>query len=151
VAVLLYHHNMPILPNIISINGRDVHSSKNSHRIVGKRLIKSKAAMADESIFAAQLYEQRETWERMCKRHALPLVLMIRLRRETKRKFDYNNLLQGLLDAMTAAGYLADDDMKNVIPIPVPWVHDKSNPGADIWLASWGDYQRFLEAGYGTK
>ena len=46
---------------------------------------------------------------------------------------------------MTAAGYLQDDDMRNVIPVPAPWVHDKQNAGVDFWIADVGDYRRLVD------
>jgi len=130
---------------VISINGRNVHSSKNSHQIWGKRLVKSKAAKADEPIFAAQLAEQLPTWQAMTRGAAYPLVVIFRLRRATLAEFDYNNIIQGILDAMQKAGYLHKDSMKHVIPVPAEWILDRKNPGCDIWLGSFGDYLKLTE------
>lgn len=130
---------------MISINGRNVHSSKNSHQIWGKRLVKSKAAKADEPIFLAQLLEQKEGWEMMTRGKKYPYVIIFRLRRATRGEFDYNNLLQGVLDAMQQAGYLPNDNMKHVIPVPAEWVLDKDNPGCDFWLGDMTDYLNLTE------
>ena len=130
---------------MIVINGRNVHSSKNGRRNFGHVSLKSLRATEDEAIFAAQLLEQLPTWQAMTKGHAYPMVVVFRLRRATKAKFDYGNILQGLLDAMQKAGYLADDDMRHVIPIPAQWVLDRKNPGCDIWLGNFGDYLKLTE------
>ena len=130
---------------VIVINGRNVHSSKNGRRNFGHVSLKSLRATEDEAIFAAQLAEQLPTWQAMTKGAAYPLVVIFRLRRATKAKFDYGNILQGLLDALQKAGYLADDDMKHVIPIPAEWILDRKNPGCDIWLGNFGHYIKLTE------
>ena len=130
---------------MISVNGRNVHSSKNGRRNFGHVSLKSLRATEDEAIFSAQLAEQLPTWQAMTKGAAYPLVVIFRLRRATKAKFDYGNILQGLLDAMQKAGYLADDDMRHVIPIPAEWAHDPKNPGCDFWLGDMTDYLNLTE------
>jgi Holliday junction resolvase RusA-like endonuclease len=121
----------------------EVISSKNSRPTDTRtgRTFKSKGARLNEKVFAVQLAEQKETWEMMTRGKAFPYVIIFRLRRKTRRKFDYNNLFQGVLDAMVKAGYLPDDDMSHVIPVPAEWVHAKDNPGCDITLGDWINYQ----------
>ena len=127
---------------VISLDG-EVFSSKNSRATDTKtgRTFKSKGARLNEKLFAAQLIEQAEQWAEMTRGKAFPYVVVFRLRRKTRRKFDYNNLFQGVLDAMVKAGYLPDDDMSHVIPVPAEWVLDKNNPGCDITLGDWINYQ----------
>ena len=129
---------------MIRLQGQ-VYSSKNS-RVTGRngRSFKSKRAKENEATFAPQLNLQREEWERMTNGRPFPLIVVFRLRRQTRRAFDYNNMLQGILDAMQAAGYLADDDMHHVIPIPAPWVHAKGNAGCDIWVAGEEEYKKLV-------
>lgn len=125
---------------MIIISG-EIHSSKNSRRILptgsARRpfiLAKSKQSKADEQSFAWQLNAQREEWERMIKGKRYPLSIVFRFRRATHRKFDYVNLAQGLLDSMTKAGYIPDDDAKHVLPVFMPYLLDKENPGCDILI-----------------
>ena len=73
-----------------------------------------------------------------------PLIVVFRLRRQTLAAFDYNNIIQGVLDALQAAKYLTVDDMHHVIPIPAPWVNSKDNAGCDIWLAGEEEYKKLV-------
>jgi Holliday junction resolvase RusA-like endonuclease len=134
---------------MIRLDG-EVFSSKNSRSTDMRtgRTFKSKGARLNEREFLVQLLAQKPTWQAMIHGREYPLVVVFRLRRKTRRKFDYNNLLQGVLDAMVKAGYLPDDDMVHVIAIPAEWQHERSGGGCDFWLIDLGDYQRMTE---GTK
>ena len=123
---------------MIIITG-EIHSSKNSRRILptgsARRpyiLAKSESAKADESSFAFQLAAQRGEWERMIRWSDYPLSVVFRFRRATHRRFDYVNIVQGILDAMVKCGYLPDDDARHVLPIFMPYILDKENPGCEI-------------------
>ena len=131
---------------MISLDG-EVFSSKNSRATDTKtgRTFKSKGARLNEKLFAAQLIEQAEEWAEMTRGKAFPYVVIFRLRRKTRRKFDYNNLFQGVLDAMVKAGYLPDDDMSHVIPVPAMWSHKKDAAGCDFWLGDAMDYLKLTE------
>ena len=130
---------------MIHIDG-EVYSSKNSRTTAANgRSFKSKGAKGNEKTFAHYLNLQRAEWERMTHGRPLPLVVVFRLRRKTRRAFDYNNLVQGVLDAMVKVGYLADDDMHHVIPIPAPWVHAPKDAGCDIWVADYSAYVQLIE------
>ncbi len=125
---------------MITIRG-ELHSSKNSRQIVrtGKkvRIVKSDASKADESLFAGQLLEQREKWREMLEKYANdegPLFLYFEIRRKTKARFDYVNIIQGLCDAMVEAGYIEDDDADHILPNFFRYKVDKNNPGCDIWI-----------------
>jgi hypothetical protein len=125
---------------MIVIQG-EIHSSKNSRRILPTKskarpfiLAKSKNSKADESSFALQFNTQREEWERMIAGKKYPLSVCFRFRRATRRRFDYCNMAQGLLDAMVKATYIPDDDADHVIPVFVPYQLDKENPGCDILI-----------------
>jgi hypothetical protein len=127
---------------MIVISG-EIHSSKNSREIVpnntgnAKRpyfLVKSKSAKLDETLFGFQLNSQRSEWEKMISGTKFPITIVFHFRRRTRRKFDYNNISQGILDAMVRAGYIPDDDADHVIPKFVPYSLDKKNPGCEFWI-----------------
>ena len=122
---------------MITITG-EIHSSKNSRRIfrsAGRVIVsKSAASKADESSFAWQLIAQRDEWFFMTDGCAYPLRVVFQFRRKTRGRFDYINISQGILDAMTAAGYIPDDNADYVIPVFLPYAVDKNNPGCDITI-----------------
>lgn len=123
----------------ITING-EIHSSKNSRRVgrnkkTGKIFVsKSKSSKKDEGSFADQLAKQTQAWQGMMMGQTYPIKLVFYFRRQTKRKFDYVNLAQGLLDALVKAEFLPDDDADHVVPVFAPYVLDKKNPGCDLTI-----------------
>lgn len=124
--------------NQIIIQG-EIHSSKNSRRIMRSRrgkpfVSKSLRAKEDEGLFAMQLYRQRETWESMIEGRTFPIIVLFQFTRATRRRFDYVNIAQGVLDAMVKAEYLPDDSADYVIPAFVPYEVDKTCPGCVITI-----------------
>ena len=122
---------------MITIAG-EIHSSKNSRRVVsrGKRVIvlKSKAAQADEDMLSLQLASQRENWDKMKSTRDFPLYVVFSFRRRTHARWDFANLVQGVADAMTKAGYIPDDDVEHFIPVYGGYDVCKDNPGVDFWI-----------------
>lgn len=57
-----------------------------------------------------------------------PYYVMLTFYRSSKKKFDYINAAQILLDAMRDARYFTDDDMKCVVPVFYPYEVDTQNP-----------------------
>lgn len=121
---------------MIQING-EVHSSKNSRRIMRNQktglpfVAKSKQSKADETSFALQLASQFGHWREMIDDCDFPLTIVFTFRRGSRRRFDYVNIAQGVLDAMVKAGYIPDDSADYVIPAFMPYQICK-NPGCDI-------------------
>lgn len=123
---------------MITLHG-EIHSSKNSRRILragnGRPFVaKSAAAKADEETLYWQLAEQHETWRWMLVDALWPVRVVFQFRRQSKRRFDYVNLAQGILDAMVKASYLPDDCADYVIPVFVPYQLDRSDPGCSFWI-----------------
>lgn len=124
--------------NRIIIQG-EIHSSKNSRRIMrsgngAPYIAKSVRAKEDEGTFSVQLYNQREAWEEMIKGCEFPIRLVFLFRRATYRAFDYVNIAQGVLDAIVKAEYLPDDSARYVIPVFLPYVVDRKNPGCELTI-----------------
>lgn len=46
-----------------------------------------------------------------------PILMHFKFFMPTKRKFDYNNLSQGVQDVMVQRGILPDDDYAHIIPV----------------------------------
>ncbi len=58
-----------------------------------------------------------------------PVRMSFHFVRETRRRFDYTNLMQGIEDLLQLAGIIEDDDMNHVIPGPdFSWSVDKNDP-----------------------
>lgn len=55
--------------------------------------------------------------------------------RESRRKFDYNNMNQGPADILVQTGIIKDDDMNHIIPNGnLSWEVNKDRPGVYITL-----------------
>lgn len=124
---------------MIDLKG-ELFSTKNHKQILrnratGKPFIatatRSKAA---EAPLVLQLNALRREWEGLVSAKLLPLHLHFKIRRATHRRFDYINIVQGLLDVMVKAKWLEDDSADHVIPSFAPYVVDKLNPGVTIVL-----------------
>lgn len=140
----------------ISLDG-EIHSSKNSRRIMRNRrtglpfVAKSKSSKLDEASFALQLASQRDKWETLTLNCDYPIIIIFLFRRATKRKFDYVNMAQGILDAMVKSAYILDDCADYVIPFFLPYVVDK-NAGCDLMVISSHEAQQNVyQAAYGMS
>lgn len=122
----------------ITLSG-ELYSHKNSRRI-GKKwdgqavLMKSKKAMAQAEDYAWQLaqYKTKQNWEKPSPLD-YPIKLHFKIFRRTRARFDYVNVVQGVLDAMVKAGYLPDDDADHVIPVFDEYGIDKTDPRVEIY------------------
>lgn len=102
----------------IEFIGKNVPSSKNSKTWTGKILIKSKLCQRyikwAEPLFKAQ----KDEWEKMKQEHTeRPLMVGMYFYRDSKRKFDFNNVSQILCDMMTANDYIEDDNINEMVPV----------------------------------
>jgi hypothetical protein len=61
-----------------------------------------------------------------------PWIMGVYFIRDSKRKFDFNNATQIIQDMMVDNGYLPDDDMDNLWPVPLGYHVDKENAGAIV-------------------
>lgn len=118
----------------------ELYSKKNSKDIfvnkkTGKYFIASnqKAREAEQDL-VRQLEQLKELWHEYTDDLPRPLKICFKIYRKSERKFDYNNITQGLLDAMVKAGLLIDDNMKCVIPYYEPYSVDRKNPRTIISL-----------------
>jgi hypothetical protein len=115
----------------ITLSG-EIHSWKNSKQIIsvrGKpRVIRSKQAEADIAIFMPQLLQNREFFAS----DNYPLHLGFYLYRETKRAYDYINMLQGIQDMLVMAGCIPDDDINHLHPWILGGSHRKGSPAMVI-------------------
>ena len=120
---------------MITIFG-ELYSSKNSKQIVkrGGRpfLIASSAYLAHKKPIQQQLALNRYNWIKEKDGAVKPLKIEFKIYRKTKRRFDYVNIIQGLLDCMTECGWIEDDNADEVIPVFLPYEVDPKNPRVEI-------------------
>lgn len=102
----------------IELIGLNVPSKKNSKIITkSKRVISSKLVQYYERWATPLLKQQLPTWQQMIQNKPLPLKVSFYFYRDSKRKWDFVNIIQIIADLMQKEGYLIDDDTKNFIPL----------------------------------
>lgn len=120
---------------MITIYG-ELYSSKNSKRIVKRGdkpfLIASDAYLAHKKALQQQLVYMKYEWSIEKVGAVKPLKIEFKIYRKTKRRFDYVNIIQGLLDCMTDCRWIDDDNADEVIPVFLPYEVDPKNPRVEI-------------------
>ena len=116
----------------------ELHSSKNGQQIVyNKRLermlvIKKKSAREQDNELKILLMANKRAWDKMCTDKEFPLKVGFYVYRQTKRRFDWVNIVQGLQDAMVKNGYLPDDSAIYLTPVFLGWDVDSKHPRVEI-------------------
>jgi hypothetical protein len=111
----------PFLSCGIFIPG-NVPSSKNSKRIAGpikKRiLINSELVMEYKGAVVPFFIDNASSVRQMITGKSFPLIIRFTFVRDSKRRFDFPNAVQILLDLMQEYMWIPDDSMDYVLPIP---------------------------------
>jgi|DEB0MinimDraft_6_1074348.scaffolds.fasta_scaffold08838_2 hypothetical protein len=123
----------------------NVPSSKNSKKIVmvgprGHRrpkMLWSDLADRYRARIRPILIAERYHWARLTSGITPPVVVGFHFVRNSRRKFDFSNACQTIADLMVGADWLADDNMKEFVPMPLPiegrWCsYNKEKPGVII-------------------
>lgn len=81
--------------------------------------------------------ELKPQFEQLIKDKELPLEIGFHFVRDSKRKFDFHNIVQVILDLLTASDIIIDDNMDCVIPYALKldnkfYSYDKENSG--VWI-----------------
>lgn len=81
--------------------------------------------------------ELREEFNKQIKDKELPLEIGFHFVRDSKRKFDFHNIVQVILDLLTAHNIIIDDNMDCVIPYAFKindrfYSYNKENSG--VWI-----------------
>ncbi len=63
-----------------------------------------------------------------------PLWVEFAFIRKSKHRSDFTNLVQSCEDLMTEHGWIPDDDLLHLLPVPFPVQYDKNNSGVRIKL-----------------
>lgn len=118
----------------------ELYSSKNHKQLVRNKatgriyMLASKTAKEQEEVLCAELLRLKPQWLRLIEGKQTPYKLHIFLYRQTKRRFDYINILQSCFDMMTRMGYWEDDNANIVAPQFDGYVVDKDNPRTEMWI-----------------
>lgn len=106
----------------VSLIGKQLRSSKNS-RITNRRSGRTFAnpLVKEYTEWAMPLLmSQKSQWESLLKgKPTQPILLGVHLVRYTRRRCDFCNVVQLLQDLMVKAQYLNDDNVAELLPIPL--------------------------------
>ena len=122
---------------IFTIYG-ELYSSKNSRQIflnkmTGRRyVVKSNVAKLDEIELCNKLRNIKIKFIAETKYKEKPLTIRFKIYRQTRRRFDYINIIQNLCDCMVKVGMLKDDNANELLPIFEPYEVDTIKPRVEI-------------------
>ena len=117
---------------------QELYSSKNSKQIfinrkTGKPFIaKSNAYLSHKQAIQAELMINKGVALSEIRKLSTPFYVGFKIYRKTKRRFDFLNLAQGIVDEMVACGYFEDDNADIIIPFFYPHEVDSKNPRVEI-------------------
>ena len=104
--------------NRIYFIGMNCPSKKNAKQITkDKRIISSKTVRRYEKEMAEVYRANKDKFIELTKNKQFPLRIGFYFYRDSKRKWDFVNIVQCPLDLFQEYGYIEDDDTKHVIPI----------------------------------
>lgn len=117
--------NVPSLKNSKVKTSRGIFSSKTVNRYIralgiqafssSKVIVKGYADPARPNLFEAL----RPQFEEMKKGKDEPLIIGYHHVRNSKRLFDFSNSVEIIQDLLTAHGFIEDDNIKFVLPVPM--------------------------------
>ena len=110
----------------------NVPSSKNSKRWTGRNLIPSKTVENYLEQYEIQYKLYANKFKEMIKDKKKPYYIGFYFIRNSKRKFDYNNLTQLPQDLMVKHKWLEDDNADYIIPVGIGYEVNKANAGLII-------------------
>ena len=98
--------------------GRNVCSSKNSRMITkNKRVIASRLCKEYRQVMGKVFQDNLKEWEKQKPKDNEPIYVGFYFYRDSRRKWDFVNIVQIIADMMQDYLYLSDDDTKHFIPI----------------------------------
>jgi Holliday junction resolvase RusA-like endonuclease len=128
-------------PRLFFIPGA-VPSSKNSRILTRKGLfIGSKATQKYRKSSAAYWTKFKEEFKSLLEGQSKPIIIGMHFVRGSRHKWDFINPAQTIQDEMTKAGWIDDDNVDEILPVPLEidgsyWSYDKTNSGVYIAVLS---------------
>jgi Holliday junction resolvase RusA-like endonuclease len=115
-----------------------VPSSKNSRVMTRSGLfIASKATQKYRKTSAAYWLMYKPEFKAELSKMSKPIIIGMHFVRGSRHKWDFINPAQTIQDEMTKAGWIDDDNVEEILPVPLyidgsPWSYDKDKPGVYI-------------------
>jgi Holliday junction resolvase RusA-like endonuclease len=115
-----------------------VPSSKNSRIMTRSGLfIASKQTQKYRKASAAYWTSHKAAFKAALEELPKPIIIGMHFVRASRHKWDFINPAQTIQDEMTKAGWIDDDNVEEILPVPLyidgkPWSYDKTNPGVYI-------------------
>lgn len=115
-----------------------VPSSKNSRVLTRSGLfIASKATQKYRKTTAAYWLMHKPAFKAELVAKAKPIIIGLHFVRASKHKWDFINPAQTIQDEMTKAGWIEDDNVDEILPVPLYingsyWSYNKTNAGVYI-------------------
>ena len=103
-------------------------------RVKVPRLIPSKTVSKYRKEFGAYYLKNKPKFIMDIKKFSLPYLMGFYIVRDSKRKFDWINIMQIIQDEMKDYGYFEDDDSTIIIPYPLGFEVDPNRPGTYVKL-----------------
>lgn len=122
---------------IFTIYG-ELYSSKNSRQIffnkaTGRRyVVKSDVARQDEMELCNKLLNIKKQFLAVIKYKDKPLRIVFKIYRQTKRRFDYTNIIANFCDCMVKVGLIEDDNANELLPVFEPYEVDPLKPRVEL-------------------
>lgn len=132
----------------IEFIGKNTPSSKNSRQWNGKFLMKNKLSQEYEKWSEVVFENNKHIWlQQLESVKNRPLFVAFYFFRDSKRRFDANNVTAILTDLMTKHGYIEDDNADQLIPLFAGYevVKDKSNSGFMMRLLSDTEAKNYID------
>ena len=123
----------------------NVPSSKNSKQWTGKKLIPSKTVENYLEQYEIQYKLKANEFKELIKNKKPPYYIGFYFIRNSKRKFDYNNLTQLPQDLMVKYKWLEDDNADYIVPIGLGYTVNKAKAGLIITVLDTKEYKDKLE------
>lgn len=115
--------------NLLSTkNARQFRRLKDGRTFLTKRYAVQKFEKQLDKLLEAH----KLTWMEMIKDKTYPLKVGFFVYRKTRGRWDWQNIIQGLADGMTRAGYIEDDSAFYFTPVYLGWDIDKEHPRVEI-------------------
>jgi Holliday junction resolvase RusA-like endonuclease len=124
-------------PKLFFIPG-PVPSSKNSRVMTRSGLfIASKATQKYRKTSAAYWLMYKPEFKAELSKMSKPIIIGMHFVRGSRHKWDFINPAQTIQDEMTKAGWIDDDNVEEILPVPLyidgsSWSYDKDKPGVYI-------------------
>jgi len=112
----------------------NVPSLKNTKRVVRGRLIDSKRVREYKKYMEPIMKQHRAEFVKMTEGVEKPYHVKFHLVRDSRRRFDFHNVIHILADLMVTYEWIEDDNADIFVPVFEPYTYQKNDGGVYIWV-----------------